>query len=158
MQMLKRLAAAIGLMLGLSATAFANTPVQVFGTDTTGVQRVIGAVAGVSGLYSLSVSTSGTTGALDVYSKGTTIASGQVTASAVTAVQIVALSTTRRAITITNTSTSINVYIGATGITSSTGSLLLAGASGTFAASAGAAWFVISASGAPVMTYLTESN
>lgn len=158
MQIFKRLAVAIGLLLGLSASAFANTPVQVFGTDSTGIQRVIGAVAGSSGLYSLSVSTSGSSGALDVWSKGTTISNAQVTITGVSATAIIASSTTRRAITITNTSTSIAVYLGTSSVGTGTGELLNPGSSFTAVSSAGAAWYAIQASGSPVVSYLAENN
>lgn len=155
---LKRLAIALAFLFSIPVVSGATTPVQVFGTDSTGIQRVIGAVANSSGLYSLSVSTSGAAGALDVWSKGTTIATNQVTITGGSATSVITSSTTRRALTITNTSTSIAVYLGASGVTTGTGELLNPGSSFTAVSSAGAAWFAIQASGSPVVSYLAENN
>lgn len=85
---------------------------------------------------------------------GATISQGSA-APTTTATQIVATSTTRRCVTITNTGT-VQVNIGSSAVTSSTGLPLAVGASVSFTEAANASFYGITASGTGAVTYISE--
>lgn len=156
MRRLPSAASLLALALLSAAPALADTPVTIFGTDTSGNPQAIGAVSGVAGLYRLQV-TGTITGTVDAWSQGTAIASTQTTI-ANTATSILASSTTRRAVTFHNESATVSFWVGPSGVATTTGTRILPGSSATFSSSAGAAWFGITSSSTAVCDALTESN
>lgn len=129
----------------------------LFAYGSDGKAHPIGALTVASQAY-YALSFSGTiTGSVDAWSQGTTLASSAVTVGT-TAVSLAAADTTRRAITIVNTSASATLYVGASGITTSTGAPILPSASGTFSSSAGAAWFGIASAAGTDVRVLEEKN
>lgn len=93
---------------------------------------------------------------LDKLTSSNSFATGQV-ALATTASQVAAERTTRRSITIVNTST-IDVYVGGTGVTTTTGQLLLGVKGASLTLEVTGAIHAIATSGTPTVTFVEEYN